>query len=90
MIRHKYEEETRVHFLTFACGIPADFSVRESAGRAGDSMDIRWKIKLNQHEKAKTAHHLKKIWSGKEWNKSNDNFTNLQLNIVLLNLLYKT
>lgn len=49
-------------FSLLLVGIAADFSVRESADRAGDSTDIRWKIKLNQHEKTKIAHHLKKIW----------------------------
>lgn len=42
--------------------IAADFSTRECPDTDSDSMDLRWKIKLNQHDKTKIAHLLKKIW----------------------------
>lgn len=49
-------------FSVLLLGIAADFSVREGADKASDSVNIWWKIKLNQHEKAKAVHHLKNIW----------------------------
>lgn len=77
-------------FSLLLVGIVADFNVRESADRAGDSMDIWWKIKLNQHEKTKTVHHLKKMWLTDGWVKNEtDLMTTLPIsNSTLCYLIY--
>jgi len=74
-------------FSPLLVGIAADLSVRESTNRAGDSVGLRWKIKLNQLEKTKTVYHLKKIWLTDAWVKSE---TNLMTTLPTSNSIYFT